>query len=74
MGPRCSFCGASTGPFLEVEGLFTVLMCVGCQAARSSSPPRAANHPGRDGWTATFHAEQMRVVYRRAAGQGSGEG
>jgi hypothetical protein len=37
VGPRCSFCGASTSPFLEVEGLFTVLMCVGCQAARSSS-------------------------------------
>jgi hypothetical protein len=33
--PRCSFCGSSTGPFREVEGLFTVLMCVGCQAARS---------------------------------------
>jgi len=31
----------------------------------------AAEHPG---WTATFHAEEMRVVYRRAAGQGSGEG
>ncbi len=125
MGPRCSFCGASTGPFLEVEGLFTVLMCVGCQAARSSSPrpglptnrgemgTRGPDQPaellvrpdfgkpwlqwgcplaGCDhrvvlpwelgehaaaehlGWTATFHAEEMRVVYRRAAGQGLGEG
>jgi hypothetical protein len=26
-----------TGPFREVEGLFTVLMCVDCQAVRSSS-------------------------------------
>jgi hypothetical protein len=35
VGPHCSFCGSSTGPFLEVEGLFRVLMCAGCQAARS---------------------------------------
>ena len=34
MGPHCSFCGTSTGPFREVEGLFTVLMCADCQAAR----------------------------------------
>jgi hypothetical protein len=26
----------STGPFCEVEGLFTVLMCADCQAAGSS--------------------------------------
>jgi hypothetical protein len=31
---RCSFCGATTGPFTKVEGLFTVLMCTDCQAAR----------------------------------------
>jgi hypothetical protein len=35
MGQRCSFCGTSTGPFREVEGLFTVLMCTRCQAART---------------------------------------
>jgi hypothetical protein len=35
VGPHCSFCGTFTGPFSEVEGLFTVLMCTGCQAARS---------------------------------------
>jgi hypothetical protein len=37
VGPHCSFCGSSTGPFREVEGVFTVLMCADCQAARSSS-------------------------------------
>jgi hypothetical protein len=37
VGPRCSFCGSSTGPFREVEGLFTVLMCERCQAVRTSS-------------------------------------
>jgi hypothetical protein len=37
VGPRCSFCGTTEGPFLKVEGLFTLLMCAGCQAARSSS-------------------------------------
>ena len=34
MATRCSFCGASSGPFSKVEGLFTVLMCADCQAAR----------------------------------------
>ena len=28
------FCGATDGPFVKVEGLFTVLMCADCQAAR----------------------------------------
>jgi hypothetical protein len=27
MAARCSFCGATDGPFVKVEGLFTVLMC-----------------------------------------------
>jgi hypothetical protein len=31
---HCSFCGATSGPFSKVEGLFTVLMCADCQAAR----------------------------------------
>ena len=34
MGDRCSFCGSAVGPFSNVEGLFTVLMCANCQAAR----------------------------------------
>jgi hypothetical protein len=34
MGNRCSFCGSTAGPFSKVEGLFTVLMCADCQAAR----------------------------------------
>jgi hypothetical protein len=38
---RCSFCSTSAGPFLEVEGLFTVLMCPSCQAARGSSLDRS---------------------------------
>ena len=46
MGPRCSFCGTSTGPFREVEGLFTVLMCAKCQAVRiCPTPARAARRP-----------------------------
>jgi hypothetical protein len=31
MGERCSFCGATNGPFSKVEGLFAVLMCADCQ-------------------------------------------
>jgi hypothetical protein len=34
MAARCSFCCSTAGPFREVEGLFTVLMCADCQAAR----------------------------------------
>ena len=34
MANRCSFCGSTTGPFGKVEGLFTVLICADCQAAR----------------------------------------
>jgi hypothetical protein len=34
MGPHCSFCGSTSGPFADVEGLFTVMMCADCQAAR----------------------------------------
>jgi hypothetical protein len=34
MAERCSFCGSAGGPFSKVEGLFTVLMCDDCQAAR----------------------------------------
>jgi hypothetical protein len=49
VGPHCSFCGTSTGPFREVEGLFTVLMCAGCQAARRSRPAEllADHDPGQ---------------------------
>jgi hypothetical protein len=34
MADHCSFCGSTAGPFSKVEGLFTVLMCADCQAAR----------------------------------------
>jgi hypothetical protein len=31
---HCSFCGSTSGPFIKVQGLFTVLMCADCQATR----------------------------------------
>jgi hypothetical protein len=34
MAARCSFCGSTTGPFSRVEGVFAVLMCMDCLAAR----------------------------------------
>jgi hypothetical protein len=34
MADHCSFCSSTAGPFCKVEGLFTVLMCADCQAAR----------------------------------------
>jgi hypothetical protein len=38
VGPRCSFYGATAGPFLEVEGVFRLLMCGDCQVARGHNP------------------------------------
>jgi hypothetical protein len=37
MADSCSFCGSATGPFHKVGGLFTVLMCADCQAARATA-------------------------------------
>jgi hypothetical protein len=111
VGPRCSFCGTADGPFLEVEGGLSLLMCVDCQAARGAGstdpltahydpgqpylrrtcalcPARcfaptwleghtAAEHPGWTGWyeiLRPYPRQLLRVVYRRTADQGSGEG
>jgi hypothetical protein len=38
VGPHCSFCGTFTGPFSEVEGLFTVLICIPCLEVRLARP------------------------------------
>jgi hypothetical protein len=38
VGPHCSFCGTFTGPFSEVEGLFTVLICIPCLEGRLAQP------------------------------------
>jgi hypothetical protein len=118
VGPRCSFCGLVSGPFQEVGGTFPLLMCTGCQAARSASGTRGLLEPPSElladydpgqpelqwtcalcgyrcfvptwledhtdgehpGWVARFEVvrpyprQVLRVVYRRAADQGSGEG
>jgi hypothetical protein len=37
-GGHCSFCGATRGPFAEVEGLFTVLICIPCLEVRQAQP------------------------------------
>ena len=43
---HCSFCGAISSPFAKVEGLFTVLKCTDCQAARGDgSGPYPAMTP-----------------------------
>ena len=45
---RCSFCGAPSGPFATVEGLFTVLICISCLEIRQAqSDTRLGRHdPG----------------------------
>jgi hypothetical protein len=35
---HCSFCGATSGPFSKVEGLFTVLICIPCLEIRQAQP------------------------------------
>jgi hypothetical protein len=35
---HCSFCGATSGPFAKVEGLFTVLICIPCLEVRQAQP------------------------------------
>jgi hypothetical protein len=58
MAAHCSFCGSTTGPFSTVEGVFAMLMCVDCQAARGHgvgpypTMTRAELRAGLDlGWT-----------------------
>jgi hypothetical protein len=36
VGPHCSCCDTVTGPFSEIEGPFTVLICVLCLAVRQA--------------------------------------
>jgi hypothetical protein len=36
VGPRCSFCGTTDGPFLDVEAGLRLLMCPSCQAAQAA--------------------------------------
>ena len=38
VGPHCSFCGTVTGPFSEIEGLFTVRICIPCLEVRQARP------------------------------------
>ena len=36
--PQCSFCGTFTGPFSDVEGLLTMLICIPCLEVRQAQP------------------------------------
>jgi hypothetical protein len=54
MVDRCSFCGATSGPFNKVGGLFTVLMCADCLATRGHGAgpyPVMTQAEMRAGWT-----------------------
>ena len=68
MGDRCSFCGSTARPFSKVEGLFTVLMCADCQAARGHGTgpypvmTRAEMRAGLD-MMATWALEQKAAAF-----------
>ena len=70
MAARCSFCGATSGLFSTVDGLFTVLMCADCQAAggHGSGPcpvmTRAEMRAGLD-LLPTWALEQKAAANRR---------
>jgi hypothetical protein len=51
-GSHCSFCGTADGPFLEIEGIFAVLVCATCQAARRArkSAQLLADHDPQQLW------------------------
>jgi hypothetical protein len=38
VGPHCSFCGTFTGPFSQVQGLCTVLICIPCLKVHQAQP------------------------------------
>jgi hypothetical protein len=69
MADRCS-CGSTAGPFSTVEGLFTVLMCADCQAARGHGTgpypvmTRAQMRAGLD-LLATWTLEQKAAANRQ---------
>jgi hypothetical protein len=70
MADRCSFCGSTAGPFHKVGGLFMLLMCADCQAARGhgSGPypvmTRAEMHAGLD-LLPTWALEQKAAANRQ---------
>jgi hypothetical protein len=62
VGPRCSFCGTSDGPFLDVEAGLRLRMCPSCQAARGHGAPLlAAYDPGQPylQWTCALCPQQV---------------
>jgi hypothetical protein len=73
MADRCSFCGSTAGPFNKLEGLFTVLMCADCQAARGHGAgpypvmTRAQMRAGLD-LLATWALEQKVAANRQLIG------
>jgi hypothetical protein len=62
VGPRCSFCGTTDGPFLDVEAGLRLLMCPNCQATRGLGDELlAAYDPGQPymQWTCALCAYQV---------------
>jgi hypothetical protein len=55
---HCSFCGATSGPFAKVEGLFTVWICIPCLEVRQAQPAtRLGLHDRPSPYPPMTHAE-----------------
>jgi hypothetical protein len=54
---RCSFCGATSGPFSKVDGLFTVLICIPCLEVRQAQPATHLGLHDPGPYPAMTHAE-----------------
>jgi hypothetical protein len=52
MADRRGFCGGLDGPFRRVEGVFTVLLCQACLAARARGRGPYPDLTERSGWPA----------------------
>ncbi len=72
MGPHCSFCGTFTGPFSQVEGLFTVLICIPCLEVRLAQPDTwlGLHDPGQP-WRKWSNRRLRQVVPRPLVSRGA---
>jgi hypothetical protein len=73
VGPHCSFCGTFTGPFSQVEGLFTVHICIPCLEVRRVRPDTllGLHDPGQPWDKLGLSDRRLRPLVPRPLGPGA---